>query len=98
MAGWAGFGRNAAITVASFPLSGVLTANNLARHPQQGPVLQELMQLGVADERTAVILHLAVERQRLRQRGSNGASGSAGGEQAWLAWADEVALALRSAD
>ena len=79
LAGLAGIGRNANITLAAFPLDSTLTAANLARLPGQGPVLQELMQLGLADARTAVILYLAVERQRLRQ------GGSGGGVQPWLA-------------
>lgn len=80
VAGWAGAGRNAAVTVASFPLSSTLTAATLARHPQQGPILQQLLELGVADGRDVVMLHLAVERHRLRERGPG-----TGGELAWLA-------------
>lgn len=85
VAGWAGFGRNASVAVAAFPLGGTLTAANLAQHPRQGPVLRELMQLGVADERVAVILHLAVERRRqLAQRGGSGRGGPSPLEP-WLA-------------
>lgn len=81
VAGWAGQGRNTPVAIAAFPLDGALTAANLARHPRQGPVLAELQQRGLADERTAVILHLAVERARLRQAGGS----SGGGSLVWLA-------------
>lgn len=80
VAGWAGFGRSTPVAVAAFPLERTLTAANLLRDPQQGPVLRELVQLGVVDERSAVMLHLAVERQRLRQSGASG-----GGSLPWLA-------------
>jgi hypothetical protein len=80
MWGWTGAGCGAPITVASFPLAGTLTAAHLAAHPQQGPVLRQLLRQGAVDERDAVVLHLAVERARLRQAGPAG-----GGELAWLA-------------
>ncbi|KAL4425721.1 hypothetical protein ABPG75_009737 [Micractinium tetrahymenae] len=98
-AGWVGWGRDAPISVAAFPAAHALTAANLAQHPQQGAVLRELQQLGLVDERTAVILHLAVERLRLRQArqqgsgpssssgsgSSSGGSGEAHGLLPWLA-------------
>lgn len=84
VAGWAGFGRDAPIAVAAFPLSGALTAANLAGWPgPEGPLLQELLQLGVVDERGAVMLHLALERQRLRERGASATA--AGAASPWVA-------------
>lgn len=86
VAGWAGFGRSTPVAVAAFPLAGTLTAANLARHPRQGAILRELMELGVADERVAVILHLAVERRRqLSQRSGGGGSGGRSPLEPWLA-------------
>lgn len=90
VAGWAGWGRDAPIAVAAFPAAHALTAANLAQHPQQGAVLRELQELGLADERTAVMLHLAVERLRLRhaqQQGGQPSSGGGGGPSLlpWLA-------------
>ncbi|PRW58784.1 ribulose-1,5 bisphosphate carboxylase oxygenase large subunit N- chloroplastic isoform X1 [Chlorella sorokiniana] len=86
VAGWAGFGRSTPVAVAAFPLDSTLTAANLARHPRQGAMLRELMELGVADERVAVILHLAVERRRqLAQRGGGGGSGGPSPLEPWLA-------------
>lgn len=78
VAGWVGWGRHAPVAVAAFPLDGALTAANLARHPAHGPLLAELQQLGLADERAVVMLHLAVERARHRQ-------GGAGPLAPWLA-------------
>lgn len=78
MAGWAGWGRDAPVAVASFPLDSALTAASLSRHPAQGPVLAELQRLGLADDRAVVVLHLAVERARQR-------AGGAGPLAPWLA-------------
>jgi hypothetical protein len=66
-ASWAGIHRSD-ITIASFPLSGTLTAANLAQHPRQGPLLRQLMEQGAADARAVVLLHLTVEKQRQRQQ------------------------------
>lgn len=89
-AGWAGWGRDTPISVAAFPAAHALTAANLAQHPQQGAVLQELWNLGLADERTVVILHLAVERLRLRQARQHGGVPGSGSRHSpgllpWLA-------------
>jgi hypothetical protein len=62
---WVGFGGGTA-TLASFPISAAITAAAAARDPGQGALLSELLELGVADERCAVMLHLAVERLRGR--------------------------------
>ena len=87
LAGLGGWGSGTPVPVAAFPLSGTLTAATLAQHPQQGPVMRELLQLGLLEERTAVILHLAVERQRLRQQraAGGGGGGEGGGMLPWLA-------------
>ena len=92
LASWASLGlagRGGNVTLAAFPLAGTLTAANLVRHPQHGPLLAELLRLGLVDERSAVILHLAAERHRLRQQqgGSGGARASASASDArpWLA-------------
>ena len=51
------------MALASFPLSSALTAGNvLGQGGQQAALLKELAELGVADERTVVMLHLIVER------------------------------------
>lgn len=88
IAGWAGWGRDAPIAVAAFPAARALTAANLAHYPQQGAVLRELQELGLVDERAAVILHLAVERLRLRQAQQQGGTPDSGngGDQGLLPW------------
>ena len=88
LASWASLGlsgRGGDVTLAAFPLAGTLTAAILVRHPLHGPLLAELLQLGLVDERSAVILHLAAERHRLQQQ--QGASGGASASDArpWLA-------------
>lgn len=51
------------VALASFPLSSALTAGNVLRGDgQQAELLRELAELGVADERLVVMLHLLVER------------------------------------
>ncbi|GAB4816950.1 hypothetical protein N2152v2_003996 [Parachlorella kessleri] len=58
-----GFGENPNVALASFPLSSAVTAGNvLGQGGQQAALLKELVELGVADERTVVMLHLIVER------------------------------------
>jgi hypothetical protein len=58
-----GLGRNANVTLAAFPLHSALTASNvLGQGGQQAALLRELQELGVADDRTLVMLHLVVER------------------------------------
>ncbi len=58
-----GLGCNANVTLASFPLGSALTASSVLRQGgQQVELLRELAELGVVDERTLVMLHLAVER------------------------------------
>jgi hypothetical protein len=76
LAGWA---RRTPVTVATFPASVAVTAANLSCEPQQGPLLRQLIADEVADERTAVALWLAVERQRLGY-----GSAAAGSRQPWL--------------
>ncbi|KAL4859907.1 Mannan endo-1 [Chlorella vulgaris] len=76
LAGWA---RRTPVTVATFPASAAVTAANLSCEPQQGPLLRQLIADEVADERTAVALWLAVERQRLGH-----SSAAAGSRQPWL--------------
>jgi hypothetical protein len=88
LASWASLGlagRGGNVTLAAFPLAGTLTAANLVRHPQHGPLLAELLQLGLVDERSAVILHLAAERHRLRQQPAARGSASASDARPWLA-------------
>lgn len=58
-----GLGRGEA-TLATFPLESTITASTVSQLPQQGPILNELLEEGIVDERTAVILHLVVERLR----------------------------------
>eukprot|EP00887_Chlorella_sp_A99_P000944 scaffold5.g944.t1 len=100
LAGWAAPWRappNA--TLAAFPLSTVLTAGSLAAPatpaaeaalgatPEGSTLLRELLELGLLDERTAVLLHLAVQRriwQQQQQQGRGGAA-SAQGLGPWLA-------------
>ena len=87
LASWASLGlagRSGNVTLAAFPLAGTLTAANLVRHPQHGALLAELLQLGLVDERSAVILHLAAERHRLRQQRGGGSAGSSDARP-WLA-------------
>ena len=77
-------GRSTPIALASFPLSSALTAANLTsaggrgqqheQHQQQAELLRELLQLGVLDERSVVVLHLAVERARLRAAAASDAA------------------------
>jgi hypothetical protein len=50
--------------LATFPFASTITAASLIQNPAQGPLLKEILDAGVIDERTAVILHLAVERMR----------------------------------
>lgn len=72
--------RNAPITLASFPLPSALTAASLSgaeavalgtgaplgAGPEAAAQLAELQQLGLADERSVVMLHLAVQRAAWR--------------------------------
>ena len=88
LASWASLGlagRGGNVTLAAFPLADTLTAANLVRHPQHGPLLAELLQLGLVDERSAVILHLAAERRRLRQQPAAGGGASVSDARPWLA-------------
>lgn len=55
---------NQTVPVASFPLSLSLTVETALSHPQLGPNFAELLELGLIDERTAVVLLLLVEQQR----------------------------------
>ncbi len=50
--------------VAEVPLQVALTSANIVQHPELGPAFAELMQLGVLDERNAVMLALLIERLR----------------------------------
>lgn len=50
--------------VASIPLDLSLTLDTALSHPQLGPQFTELLELGLIDERTAVVLLLMVERAR----------------------------------
>lgn len=75
--------RNANVSLASFPLSSAITAANLSgaeavalgagaqlgAGSEAASQLAELQQLGLADERTAVMLHLAAQRAAWRAGG-----------------------------
>lgn len=52
------------VPLATFPIASTLTASSIARLPHQGPLIAEVLEAGALDERTAVVLHLAVERAR----------------------------------
>jgi len=58
-----GFARGD-VTLATFPIQASITAASASEQPGQGELLAELLRSGVIDERTAVILHLVVERTR----------------------------------
>jgi hypothetical protein len=62
-----GFNRGD-IPIVSFPIGSTLTAPTItqARSSTQGPVLEELMEQGLIEERVAVMLHLVVEKLRGR--------------------------------
>jgi len=55
---------NQTVQVASIPLDLSLTIDTALSHPQLGPQFAELLELGLIDERTAVVLLLMVERAR----------------------------------
>lgn len=55
---------NQTVTAATFPLSLSMTVEAAAAHPQLGPQFMELLELGLLDERTAVVLLLLVEKAR----------------------------------
>jgi hypothetical protein len=63
-----GFGRSDA-PIASFPLDSTLTAPTIAHacSATQGPVLEELLEQNIINERLAVMLHLIVEKLRGRE-------------------------------
>jgi hypothetical protein len=56
------------VPIASFPLTSTLTAPTIVQNcsTTQGPVLEELLEQGIIDERVAVMLHLVVEKLRGR--------------------------------
>lgn len=58
-----GLDRSDAV-LATFPCGSAITAASAVAAPAQGPLLAELLDAGVLDDRTAVMLHLAVERVR----------------------------------
>lgn len=58
-----GFDRGEVI-LAAFPLDAALTSAHVVQAPGQGPILQELLESGAIDDRTAVMLHLVVEKVR----------------------------------
>lgn len=62
-----GFNRGD-VPIASFPLGTTLTAPTIiqAYSATQGPVLKELLEQDIIDERVAVMLHLIVEKLRER--------------------------------
>lgn len=63
-----GFNRGD-VPIASFPLGATLTAPTIIQAccATQGPVLKELLEQDIIDERVAVILHLVVEKLRQRE-------------------------------
>lgn len=52
------------VPVAAVPLNLTLTADSARKDPELGPVYAELMDLGLLDERNAVIVMLLVEKMR----------------------------------
>ena len=50
--------------VATIPFSLAITHETALSHPQLGPHFSELAELGLVDERTAVVLLLLVEKMR----------------------------------
>ena len=52
------------VPIATFPLDATITAATITQLPRQGPILQELIENDVVDDRTVVICHLVVERLR----------------------------------
>jgi hypothetical protein len=55
---------NQTVTVATIPLNLSLTVETALAHPQLGQHFAELLELGLIDERSAVVLLLVVERAR----------------------------------
>lgn len=54
---------NDGIVLASFPLQAAITSQTILSDPVLGQTYQELLDIGVADERTLTLLFLTVERQ-----------------------------------
>lgn len=55
---------NQTVPIASIPLGLSITVETALAHPQLGPTFAELLQLGLINERTAVVLMLLVEKAR----------------------------------
>ncbi len=55
---------NQLVPIAAIPLSLAMTQEAALAHPQLGPHFAELIELGLVDERMAVVLLLLVERMR----------------------------------
>jgi hypothetical protein len=55
---------NQTVPIACIPFSLSITVETALEHPQLGPTFAELLQLGLIDERTAVVLMLLVEMAR----------------------------------
>lgn len=50
------------VVVAEIPVDLVLTAANVVKDAELGPSYAELLQLGLLDERTVVVMFLLIER------------------------------------
>jgi hypothetical protein len=55
---------NQTVPVATIPFGLSITVETALSHPQLGATFAELMELGLVDERTAVVLMVMVERAR----------------------------------
>ena len=65
LASWARLGGRGDVALATVPIASTLTSDSVVRAPGHGPLLAELLDAGVVDARTAVVLHLVVERAQL---------------------------------